>query len=173
MQKPILYILVFSALLILDFFFVLLPQYQAFSDLRAEVKGKTEELRNKEEYFSQLESISEELKKYASELAKIESALPLTPNIPNTLNFIGRRAQQSGLVLQRSDIGKIQRLQEESPIIKTVLTMSFSGSYPAFRNFLSKVQQSSRLIEVEEISFTSPPTGEIFSFDLKVHTHSY
>ena len=173
MQKPILYILVFSTLLVFFFFLIWLPQYQKYSDLRTRVSIKSDELQNKERYFSNLRNIDSQLQKYKVELSKIESALPSSSNIPSVLNFIHNTAQKSGLILQKTSIGEIRHLQEGSPIIKTVLLVSLSGSYPAFKNFLSKMEINSRLIRVEEISFGAPERGDIFLFNLRIKTHSY
>lgn len=172
-QKPLTIIILISALLLLGIFFFWWPRYQDFGDKLGELRGKREELRTKEEYFSQLQKISDTLQEYSSEISKVEAALPLTPRVPDFLNFVERQAAQSGLILQSTNVAKAQLLQQGSNIFKIPVGVSLAGPYPAFKNFLLALQNSSRLAEVEQVSFFTPQQGQIFTFDLKMRIHSY
>lgn len=63
--------------------------------------------------------------------------------------------------------------KKEGPEIwETKIDLVLSGSYSAFKNFLSILEKSARLIETESLSFSSPKE-ETFQFDLKIKIHSY
>ena len=141
--------------------------------MKVAIKEKKAELQNKEEYFSELQSLSNKLKDYSSELSKTDAALPAAPGIPDLLNFIGKISSQNGLILQKVNLDSVSPLEEESKILKVSMYLTLSGSYPAFKNFLSSLQKNARLVEVESASFLTPAEGEIIPFDLKIKAYSY
>lgn len=155
-------------------FFLVWPQYQNFRELTAEVRARKTELQYKEEYFSNLRKISEELKNYELEISKIDSALPSDPFLPSLFNFLTKTAAQNGLILK--DIGKFSvTSSREKPEIKEIyLEIIVTGSYPAFKNFLSALEKTARFVEVENIAFSFPKLEEeMFSFNLKIKAYSY
>jgi Tfp pilus assembly protein PilO len=53
-------------------------------------------------------------------------------------------------------------------------SLELSGSYPAFKNFLAILEKSAKIIEVENISFSSPAKDDsAFSFNVAVKFYSY
>jgi len=59
-------------------------------------------------------------------------------------------------------------------IQETVFSIEVAGSYDSLKNFLSVFEKSSRLIEVENISFSKPEKEEeSFTFNLKLKTYSH
>jgi len=174
MQKPIQTIGLLALLLVLGILFFWWPKYQDLADQLSRVKEKRAELESKEEYFSELEKISTKAAQYQSEISKIESVLPSTQRASDLLSFIGKTASQSGLILQSLNLGNVSLSEADSDIKETPLSMTIIGSYPAFKNFIIAIEKSARLVEVEQASFSIPQAGgEIFSFDLKIRTHSY
>lgn len=173
MQRKILYTTLLFICLLLGIIFFWWPKYKNFNNLKLEIKEKKIELENKERYFSELNSVFSRLKDYNLELAKIDSALPQSFSLADLLNFLTEKSSQSGLILERVNIDKISPLQQDSKIKKISLNLSFSGFYPNLKNFLFSIQNSAKLIEVDEIKFSSPKEGESFSFDLKIETYSY
>lgn len=149
------------------------PKYQEFSDLRSEFTRKEKEIVRKEKYFSQLETLSKKLEEYPEELSKIDSALSLDPSIPALFNFFQKTSFESGLILQGLSLGKTSFSRELGGIQGISFSASVSGSYPAFKNFLSAIYKNSRIIEVESIGFSFPEEEDLFSFGLKLGTHFY
>ena len=154
--------------------FLVFPRCQDLRALRLEIGKRNAELQSKEKYFSNLQEASRELEKYQSELSKIDSALPSDPSLPSLFNFLQKASSQNGLILE--DIGVFSvTVSEENPEIKEInLNLGASGSYSSFKNFLSTLEKSARLIEIENISFSAPEEKESsFSFDLKIKVRSY
>lgn len=172
-QKPIFYTVIFVVLLVVGVLFLWLPQYTDFSNTRAELSAKNVELQNKQEYFLKLQGLSQKLQEHQQELAKVKAGIPSQADTSDTLNFIAATGSQNGLILRNVNIEKTVRVEEWSDIMKTSVEVVFSGTYPAFKNFLTELQSSSKLIGVEEISFKQPEQGEIFTFNLKARMHSY
>lgn len=150
------------------------PKYQELSIFEKQIEGKKTELELETTYFAHLQQVSQELKQYENQLSKIDSALPQTSFLPDLLNFIQKAASQSGLLLKEiSPVKTTQISSEETAQIKEVkLSLSLVGDYFSFKNFLSALETSARLIEVENISFSSPKEGP-FTFDLIIKVYSY
>jgi len=193
----------------LVFIFILIwPKYQDLNILRKKIKGKEIELESEVSYFSDLQKISQELQKYQTPLSKIDQALPKTSLLPEILNFIQRTSSQSGLLLKEispvsvgvevKDTETKKEILEEgtapaplevkkSQIKETKINLDLIGDYSSFKNFLSVLEQSARLFEVEKASLSSTSraeakggeeglpssTKEGAKFDLVIKTYSY
>jgi len=149
------------------------PKYQDLKSLQKKVEEKRVELQSKEEYFLNLSNIAEELKKYQDQLFKIDSALPPDPSIPALTNFLQKKISQSGLVLNEVSLVSITPFEDLPGIQKIHLDLRVLGSYSSFKNFLLTLEKSARLIEVENIAFSSPEDKDPFSFDLRIKVYSY
>jgi len=152
---------------------LLWPRYQNLKELQESVSQKETEIQQQEQYFSNLSQIEEKIRKYDKELAKINSALPEDPSLPSLFNFLQKASSQSGLILKGISPFEISLL-ESSPNLKEIqFSFQVSGPYSSFKDFLSTLENSARLIEVENISFSSPKEGELFNFNLRVKVYSY
>ncbi len=143
------------------------PKYQNLRVCRSNIEVKEAELQSKEEYFNQVKEISQEFEDYADALAKIASALPDNPSLPSLFDFLQTSASQTGLVLEKIELvglaeGKIQ------------VDCRLAGQYPDFKNFLIALENSARMVEVEEVNFESPKKSkEPFEFKTLIKAQSY
>ena len=151
------------------------PEYQSFQTLQVNIEEKNIELQSKEEYFSQIAEVSLQLEQYESELAKIASALPLETSLSSLFNFLQSTAAQTGLVLEEITLSAITSPQKKKDSLKEIhVNLSMLGSYSALKDFLLTIEASSRIIEVESISFESPEDlTEPFTFIVEIKTYSY
>jgi len=150
--------------------FLLYPKYQDWAGLRNQIKEKENELQTKEQYLSDLSNASQGLKEYQEELSVIDAALPSSSSLPALFNFLQGAASQNGLIVKKtsfsSDINP-QGLKE------TKIDLKLAGVYSGLKSFVSALEKSARMIELESVSFSTPEKGEIFDFDLKVKVFSY
>lgn len=163
------------------------PKYQQLQNLKTQERMYENQLRGQRSYALNLQEISQKLNAHPEALKKIDTALPDFPKIASLLNFLARASQDNGLLL--NEIGSVsvrpifregereqRQPQEESRERKRLKEIRFSikllGDYPSLKNFLSRLEKSARLIEVERIFFTSTPTG-IFKYELGLKVHSY
>ena len=149
------------------------PKLQDFSDKKEELTRKEIEVNQKKEYFVALNSLSDKLKGYSEELARIDSALPTDLSIPALFNFIQVSSSENGLVLENLTLGKTSSQKEMGGAKEISLSVSVSGSYSAFKNFLSALYKNVRMIEVNSIKFSSPAEDDLFEFNLALTTYSY
>ena len=169
--------------------FLVSPKYQEWSNSRGELKLKELQLREKENHFSNLRQLSQQLRAKEEALAKIDSALPHKPETSRLLNFLADSAQNNGLLL--TEIGSIATRQvfpekqqtkgekqkeggqKQKLVLKeTTFSLKLLGDYPSLKNFLASLEKSARLIEIEELSFSSEDSG-LFQFNLTAEVHSY
>jgi len=161
-------------LLVIGGYFVWLPKYQEFGNKKTELEGKDEEVKQRQEHLSELENISTKLLEYSSEVARINSALPTEPSAAAIFNFIQKASSENGLILLDTDIGGLYSLGAAAveKVQKMPFSISVSGSYPSFKNFLSSLYKNSRFVDVKTISFSAPEKN-LFTFDLELEVHSY
>jgi len=153
---------------------LLWPQYQDLQKLNVIVEQKKTELQSKRDYFSQLREISRKLEGYGENLSKINSALPEDLSLPSLFDYVQQTASQAGLLLEKIGLGGIKPPEKDSKIREIYLGLTLSGFYPDFKNFLSAIEKSAKLIQVQKIMFSAPKDlEEPFSFEVGIKTYSY
>ena len=172
MNRPI-YILVSLLIALIFGIFFLLPKNEALNFFKKQIREKRTELQSKEEYLNALSNIAENLKNYETQLLKIDSALPDTPEMPALFDFLQKSASQSGLVLKGLD-ADLNPLEKIGGVFRqTRLNLFLTGSYSSLKIFLSTLEKSARLIEVESISFTSSGEGGPINAKMRIKVYSY
>lgn len=157
-------------------FFVVLvwPAYQNLQLSNNGIKEKETTLRSKEEYYSQIKRTSIQLQDYSEALLKISDALPKDPSLAALVNFLQTNASQTGLIFKKIVLGGTVPLKEGS-LKETQFVIQVSGSYSALKNYLSTIETSSRMIELQSVSMKIPPeeSEESPTFTLDIKTYSY
>ncbi len=85
-------------------------------------------------------------------------------------DLLQKTASQNGLIIKNMDSSSVtnpEGIQEVSVDLKAV------GLYSGFKSFISVLEKSARMIEIESFSFSTPQEGEIFDFILTMKTYSY
>jgi len=171
MKKPIFIFTFFFSVLILLIFFIF-PKYQEIADLKDRIEEKTAVLQRKEGYFQNLYDLEKELEGYKESLQKLNTALPAkNPNLPSLFNFLQKAVSENGLVLENMGSFSISSSKTKEELGEVDLELSVLGSYPSFKNLLTTLEKSARLIEVERFSFSSSAEEEIFRFALKIKVY--
>lgn len=169
-------IIIFLASLLIGAFLVR-PKYQELKIKKDELFQKEAELKSLKEYAVELRSLSEELANYSDEMAKIDLALPQRFSVPSFLNYIQKTTSENGLILKNYSVsgepvkGNAEGTQEG--IKEYGVGLNLSGSYASFKNFLDALENNSRLIEVENISFSYPEKEKPIDFNIDLKVHSY
>jgi Tfp pilus assembly protein PilO len=172
MRNYSLYILVAAALSLLLIFTLVFPRYRALDYLKKEILGKEAELHSQEEHLQHLLEVSKGIQEREESISKIDSAIPKEASLPELLNFFQKTASQSGLILE--EVSPIEASSGEEKDIKTTrVNITLKGYYFDFKNFLLIVEKSARLIEIENIYFSSDKLEELFTFKLSARVHSY
>jgi len=171
MKRENFYSLFFLLLSTSMVFLFILPKRNSLSVLNLELSQKKLELKNFEKYYQEISETLEKLKGYQEEISKINLAIPDDPSIPSIFHFLQTSASQSGLRL--ADISGLSssKLSDKSKLKSWTTTLKLEGDYQAFKNFLTTLEKSVRLIKVENISLSFE--GEKPSFTIKISFFSY
>jgi len=189
-DRPIAIILLFI-IIVFSIFFLILPKHYEFKILQQKAAEKEAEFKAKSEYYFRMEDVFEDLKRRKEQLAKIDTVISPKPDFSSLLYFLQRVANEKGVILtslkfQKSSPLKIKKVvtvgevseikEEETGIQENFFDFNITGTYPAFRNFLSDLENSARLIEVENISLSAATPDEeeteIKSFEFKIKVYS-
>ena len=168
-------ILFFLSVFLISLFLV--PKYQAVSKLRNSLSDYEKALAEQRDYFKNLDEDLEKIDEYKDLMEKISLAIPKESSIVDFFNLIDNLASANGLSLEQVGSFRISESKEISNLKEMETSFTVSGPYASFKEFISAIQNSARLIEVEEISFKSEagPGKEkagIFDFSLKVKVYS-
>ena len=173
MSKSLVNIIFIALALIFGVVFVL-PKYQELDVLWQKIDRQEEEVAKRKEYLQSLRKIAEELNNYQEQLDKINSALPSDSDLPALFDFLQRAASQSGLFLRSVSHSDSQPSSEIEGLEETSASLELSGSYSSLKEFLSNyLEVTSRLIELESISFSSDLEEGLREFILDVKIYSY
>ncbi len=177
-DKPIaIAIILFVTLIVL--FYLFLPNYQKVKELEIDVLTKEKELTKMENYFRDIVETYKKLIAKEDVLEKVNTALPSEPPLDSLIYYFEEESTRNGLILSSINLRGVS-----SGVVGNQITFSLevNGSYSAFRNFLESIEKSSKIIDVENISFSSSRdiseeengfTGQIHNFGLNIKTYSY
>ncbi len=170
-----LYIIVALAASLAVVFLLVLPKKDSLDALDKQVVEKQVELTSEKNYVAKLKETYAAIVEKKEVLDKIDSALPAKNSLSELLNFFQKSASRSGLVLEEvipSASDKVGDIREYNTDI------NLKGSYPSFKEFISLLESSARMIDISSIKFSAAQkvgsSGEnIFEFELSTKVYSY
>ncbi|MBI1866391.1 MAG: type 4a pilus biogenesis protein PilO [Candidatus Staskawiczbacteria bacterium] len=190
-DRPITIAVIIFIIILLMYFFVA-PKYYEFRDFQVKLGNAQAEYNGKFAYYSEVVRIFSELENSKESLDKIENAIPLKSQLADLIYFFQQKSTESGLIAKSILLTKFSPVTSESNMKEIVFSLDLLGNYQSLKNFLSLIEGSSRLFEVNNIFFGSqatnqPPTTPIsqplpanaslaqesYSFRLEIKTHSY
>jgi len=194
-DRPIAIAIIIFIIVLLMYFFVV-PKYYEFRDLQGKLGEAEAEYNSKFAYYSEVTKIFRELEDRKDILDKIDNAIPSKPQLADLIYFFQQKGAESGLIVKNIVLTKISPVNSESNIKEIVFSLNVLGNYQSFKNFLSLMENSSRLLEISNVSFGSQPVSqssslqiqnpilnpqsqsqsqieEIYSFRFEIKTHSY
>jgi len=151
------------------------PKYQDLQAIRLVSQQKEEELQNKKDYYEEIKKTLRELQAHQEALARINSALPDELSPPSLFDYLQRTAGGTGLSLKEIALGETAFSDKGQGLKEANVSIDLSGRYhPDFKRFLSNIENSARLLQIESISFSSPKEPEeMFSFQINLKAHGY
>jgi len=134
---------------------LVVPKFKELSVAKSKIEAADNELKYRRDYFSLLGNISDQLNQYQDQLSKIDSAISSEMSALDVFKFIDNVGSQNGLILKEIAVDKVNSSKSIPRLKETHINFVVSGSYPSFKNFLSVLEKSSRIIQIESISFRS------------------
>ncbi len=147
------------------------PKYQEYKDIKREIERKEAEFSIHRQYYENLKMIEERLKEYESTFAVIDCAFPSFFSIPGFFLNMQKISSGSGMILSQIGEGSVE---EKGEIKERSYSISPTGTFPNFLNFLYALEKSAKIIEVEGFSFSfSGGIEDPISFNISIKTYSY
>jgi len=169
---PLILIAFFVLLLIIGWF-IIWPKFNEQADLKQSIEIKQIELTYKEQYIEKLEGIQSKLDASEGQISKIESALPSENSAPSVYKFVEESASSAGLVLNSISPFAENPSQINTRLSETSFSLDLSGSYSALKAFLSTLEKSARLFDMNSVSLSSTQGEGAFNFLLSVRAFNY
>ena len=183
-------VIIFAILLIV--FFLLAPEYNTFELLQTNLGEKTAEFNAQHDYYAAIEKTYFDLQTHQDDLNKIDDALPSDSDLGRIIYFIQQTGSANGVIIENLSLSKITPSQTQSGSPSNIKNITFSlnlqGDYSSLENFMTALENSSRLFEINSISFYSSyqpanaavsktqnqfQTKQTYSTNLQITTHSY
>jgi len=180
--KNIIILISLISALVLVFVF-LDPLWSSIKVLRNEINQKKLALTVTEELLAKTQELDQEYQPLAEQAQKVSFALPKEENIPYLLVQFDALAASNGLLLEsmsfaQTEQGKgssyqvLDQPEKISPFSSLSLSVKVSGSYDAFKGYLTNLENSIRSMDVHSIKFAVLKKGlaalGIFEFDLEI-----
>ena len=188
-DRPIAIAIIIFIIILLMYFFVV-PKYYEFRDFQVKLSEAEAEYNGKFAYYSEVSKIFRELEDRKEVLNKIDNAIPPKPQLADLIYFFQQKGTESGLIIKNITLTKLAPATSEGGIKEIVFSIDALGNYQSLKNLLFLVEGSSRLFEVENVSFGLQTTKQesasqnktpivqslaqqLYSFRLEIKTHSY
>jgi len=190
-NKPVATIIILIINLILIFLFVA-PKYQESNNLQLNLAQKQIEYDAQSDYYGKVLEALKSINDRKDVLEKIDSALPLDFSLASVIYFLQNEAIENQLNIKSITFSKdLPQTKEEflsansNQEVKSVgFAVNLSGSYQGFKKFLSDLDKSVRLFQVDRIYFSSPQGSsseltyspdqfQIYDFSLEIKIYTY
>ncbi len=193
-KNLILIVSVFVVLLSLGIiFFLVIPAYKALETNKVQLAEDKLNLQYRRDYVKEIKKDREEMQKDEKSVSKVNFALPQDVSFASLFNFLQFEAQMDGLtlkqvnvpveiplVLQKEVTGKRGRrrsiIRQRTNLDYYPFKASVKGPYESFKNFVLHLQNSARMIEINNINFYVPAgfgTSSVLTYNLNLRVYSF
>ena len=150
------------------------PKYFSYKKIVPKITANKIFLENRTLYFQKLTDIAHRLSQESDAVNKIDSIMSEKVNFSSVVNFLDQIGGETGVIVKNINIGNSGTMAGQERIKMNNFSLTVSGSYPAFKNFLDKLENSARLFEVGGFSFSSPSKDtDFFNYNLQLKVYSY
>ncbi len=172
-MKPIITIIcLFGSIALM--FFGIWPEYSELREHMELADVKEQDLENFREYHQTIEAMMTNLETdYADELQKMKDGVPDDHYVPSFFAELRRTSYRTGLRIE--SIGDFTETEfTELPEVEAIeISFSAEGAYPNFKNFISELENSARIISVQNVSMDNAGEGQPLNYSITLLTYSY
>ncbi|MDD5221270.1 MAG: type 4a pilus biogenesis protein PilO [Candidatus Pacebacteria bacterium] len=152
----------------------IIPSYLEYQEIGRKLIVQKSFLDNQTLYYQKLKEIYDRLSQSPDAVLKVDTMIPNEMDYAALVNFLNIAGQETGVLIQSVSVGTQGKMAGQDRIKENNLFVTIMGTYASFKNFLYKIENSSRLFEIDEINFSSVKAGtDFFNYNLKVRTYSY
>lgn len=175
-MKPIITIICLVGSIALMFFGIW-PEYTELRESMELADVKEADLENFREYHQTIEAMMTNLETdYADDLQKMQDGVPDDHYVPSFFAELRRASYRTGVQIE--SIGDFDEVEfMELPEIEAVeISFAVEGAYPNFKNFISELESSARIISVQNINMERAgerQEAQPLNYSVTLLTYSY
>ena len=160
---------VLTLLVALLYWFFVMPQYRALRQVLATRSGIEQQLNNVNKELEEIDNMAVKLQDISeNEILKINKAMPYGESLEEFLANTDKLAQQSGMLITNMDVRPLlaseqidiytdstdpeASTQVSADVQTSQLNMALRGRYADFLDFINSLEQSARLVDVQDIA---------------------
>lgn len=157
-------------------YFVVMPRWTSYSEARTQLAAEKDTQEQLKKAQSDITAFLAEYNQHTSEAALINGVLPLSETqIQNVLKSLEDLTKGSGISLGQltvenrpdTDISAAQ----PNAIQPMDLSLSVTGEYPAFKDFLVRLENTLRIVDVKSVTISTDQESNKNKYDLKFRTY--
>ena len=178
--------LLFLVAALIVYFDMLAPAYADLQTAKGNEISEQNLLSNEQQIAQEFQGLLTTYKGDGAQVQAVSVALPVGPDVANALAQIYGIAGSNNVSVQNLSISTNQGQTAsgssgQGGIVKPAGTLSFSlsltGSYENFKNFLRALESNIRIFDVKQVSFQAANTSggkgvaDLFTYNLSVDTY--
>jgi len=156
-------------------YFVTSPQWTKYSLGKDKLVGAQNDNQHYKQALASMQNFLDKYKNYASQVPTVNLALPAKSfDLPNFASSMSNLAKASGVVLSNFSIQDAISPTQKNPVensIQTVLvSLSAVGTYPSFKDFILRLEQHLRIVDIGHVSIRGDSTGQV-QYQINLQTY--
>ena len=140
----------------LSFYFVL-QNYNHITQLKTAVAERETLLASRTKIINDILELKKDYQSKKAEIEKISAAIPSKKGLPEIITAFEFMSSSTGLSLTTLNVA--ENPSSEDPFNTLRIENKLSGGYESFRNFLSSVESSRRLVDIYMARLNLEATG--------------
>lgn len=146
-------------------YFLTKPQWDNYSVLHAQVVQAKSEQAKLQQDLSALQNFLNDYQSHSKDVSTANLALPVKD--ADTADFVGALgdlAKAAGVALedfQMTEKSVIGKPSPDNTIQALEINLTAAGSYPSFKDFMMRLENHLRLVDIEHISVKADDAGQI------------
>lgn len=149
-----------------------MPAYDYVSNSRPAIQLRNDQLASRTKIIDNINNINKEYAKRSAEISRFSFIVPAKKSTAEIVSMSEALASQNGLQLSSLTLGSEQQNQNNTLFNTQPISMSLSGTYPAFRSFLNALEKNVRITDIYSINAAPEQSGSAnLLFDIKANAY--
>ena len=168
--KAIVWVLVFVAVLVLGYLYVIQDQQAALAEAEKKEISLKKEFEQKAFQAANLNAYRKQMKEMEESFGAMLAQLPSDTEVPGLLEDITNKGLESGLEIESIKLGKEK---SEEFYIELPIQISVVGGYHDMGSFVSGIAGLPRIVTLQDFSIGSDKNSSSLKMDISAKTYRY
>jgi Tfp pilus assembly protein PilO len=156
-------------------YFVLMPKYNSYKDLKNQVNKREQTLSDRQKMQVDLKELEDNYSSAKMKVKDISNILPKEKQIPELLVQLEAIAKENSMTL--ASINVTPAAEEKGVNYKSLrISLGLAGSYSNLKKYLDSVERNMRIMDITSIDFSATPVvaqgpADVFSYTVNIKTY--